>query len=237
MILKTSCVECIFACDGCMIDKPTLKEGDKQITVGLCGHKKSEDWKNNILLNYPADDLQKLSNGEYKTMTLLTTVEDGKDCLECKLSHLNTKFLFLDKHPLIKHVVVSSHQKNPDNFEVIARYLEQNCPVAWTLDSLLEEPIGQKEQLDYSARLVNTYWTVVLDRNKWLSKITLSAIDRDFLSDVSKNPVAFYFDENDYENVIYPTYAYELMEGNDETWWMQKIQTFDNWKEVCQKII
>jgi hypothetical protein len=218
------------------LGKDVLIHNKNQRVAGLCGHKKGFDWKENVLQDYKEEQLVDLSKGEYKTITVLTTVDAITNCGICKAKHLLTKVLALNNHPLVKHIIVSTHQKDTKNFNVIADFLETSCNIPWTLDSLLEEPIGLKEQLDHSARLVKTYWTATLDTKKRLGRYTLDNVEK-ILDDVTQNPVGFYFEESNSVNLIYPTYSFEKMDGNNEMWWFDKVKTFDNWKDVCHQII
>lgn len=238
MILRTSCKDCIFSDNGCIVGKNVFNCDDlngRQLTLGLCGYKKDDSWKSDIIKGYPNDDLVKLSAGEYNTLTILTTIENTT-CIKCKTKNILTKLLSLGKHPMVKHFIISTYQKDRSNFKYVLDYLDRYCTIPWTLDSLMEEPVGLKEQLDYSSRLVKTYWTATLDPTKRLNKTTIDVIS-EILNDSQKNPVSFYFNEQDNVNLVYPTSAFQQMQGNDETWWFEKIKTFDNWKDVSHKIV
>lgn len=242
MILRTSCDKCIFNKYGCELGKDIFYEAGYQRTEGLCGHKRTNVWIDSLKVDKnfnPDTDAFQYSNGEYITLSLLINLPnvsrykgDKTDSVSKIVDKINNDNKF------IKQVVFSTYQdrnKYKKNSLELAKYLKDNCRFPWTIDIHFEKYSGAYERVDRSSRFIKTNWFMTLGNINLLKSEAIKKI-HEILSDRSKNPVCFYFNENDSFNIVAPKYAFEEMEGHRSIPWFEKIKTFNNWKDVCYQI-
>jgi hypothetical protein len=230
MFLKTTCEGCIFreadTC-GCEIGKPVLLEEKRQITYGLCGHRRTSDWATKLVtsdLAYSPERSFEYADAENRTLSVMVVAQtpDADDLFKT-LSSIH------DDTGILKEVICVTNSAQPDQSKAMIKLLSDS-EWNWKFENLQNwEEFNKEFVVDYSSRRVGSTWFLPIHSGNTLSAKTIETI-YDTLVDVRSNPIAFIM--NDF-SVVTPIYAFEAMGGNTEKPWIEKVKEFDNWKEVC----
>ena len=237
MEIKTICGGCIFKGElgGCDFGKDTyLGVNHQQYVKGMCGHRRSKEWYNKLLQNDPDFSIDKSESyvvGEHVTLSIIVL------SLNAEMDKITDTLDSIPNEAEVARqiIVVVQNASNSEERAILSRLYKKNCCV-WTLDNIKrDDEISSLSAINYASRLVKNLWFLSMNAGDILGLEPIL----DFYKDITyekNNYIGFYFDENDPIHVISHTGAFEIMEGHTEQPWLEKVKTFENWRDVCKKI-
>lgn len=227
-MLKTLCNNCTFLLeDKCIFDKTILQKEKIYYALGLCRHKRNQEWLDKDSNYTPS---YRIGVEESKiTVIIIATDNDA--------AKTNFTLNYLD-NPLIDEVIILTKNTTKEYCDSIQEQLKKTNK--WQIDNLQisdDEFVFKPDILiDYSSRLISNHWFIPLINGDMIDNRLVDQFYH-YSKDINNNFVALLIDENDPIHMLINKYAFIELSGNAEKHWIDKLKQFDNWRDICLTII
>lgn len=227
-MLKTFCNNCIFysPVNGCVLSKPQ-KNGNID---GFCNYRRSWEWARRKNLDTTPDITAKTLK-IYEEESVLTLVIL---CLDNNIKKLKQTLETVKKLLYINNILVITNNLKKHKKKFIKTLIKYN--ITWILDDFrLDEKISKLDIITNSLLKLKTSWFFCIEAGDTPSQDTITKISNS-ARDKNDNTVLYYVDEFDVFRIGTHQYIFENLSGNVEIPFFDKIKSFSNWKELCQKL-
>ena len=233
-ILKTSCRGCIFDKANCLLGHNNFVDATKnnineKWMKGYCHDKRSKKWLelNNNNITQATKEMLYNNNDDVTVVIIFdeSTVESLHNTIESLLN--------LDKINFNHFVIVVKQSSRRVLKQIIQLVPKMILNKKWSVEQFIdaqEIPVDYY-LMDWCKRHVKTTWFLTL-----FSGDTIS-YKQDYVDIFQHdNSVAYYFDEHDPIRIFFHKQVFHELEGNAEQPCIDKIKSFDNWREVCHQV-
>jgi len=247
-MLTTKCDGCIFenrnwGIIDCLLEKEVFVQDneDNQVVKGFCKRKRNETWaKNNgfddietpnVLTNVIKTIDKKravnlISQEEDKYSVLISVLDKNKEKFD------KTLFDIYNVHPLASEIIVGVLKPNEDFIKHILDSLSGGS-IKFKVEAVIDSELDTDEKIhNYLSKFVNSHWFLQLNSG--------DSIDPKLLTEICSN---IHFDRGNYllfflndDKYIINKFVFNELGGHGTKNVIEKIKTFDDWKEVCSKI-
>ncbi len=145
--------------------------------------------------------------------------------LICTKSDIISHYAQYDK--IIFHPILVAFDQNPKDIEEIYNYLSAGN-TNWKIDNVVGQKFDMQFLSDYAIRLINQEWFLTTDDK--ISYDKLDFICAYLLS--NKNIMGFILENGE----LYNTSAFKELQGNMEMRLVDKVDSFENGKEVLIRL-
>ncbi len=235
MILRTNCERCVFKSPycGCQLNKPVTIE-KVQTTNGYCGQKRISAWLKKFEdqdVFVPEQTLETIAEENAKLSVIIVMLNDDIKGLRKTLDSL------VNDTSLIKKVCVATQNSDKVLDEEILIILSEYKQWAWHLENIkYENPLTRLGISNYMSNIVKNTWIFSIENGDTVHPKDIEFVYESILNK-NKSYLGFYYDESDSFKTFVNKDAFWSMSGHQEEPWLDKIKQFENWKEVCPKII
>jgi hypothetical protein len=226
-MLKTNCEGCIFksyrtSCEleqEVFIDKIVDKE--YQFTKGYCGLKRNKKWLN----QQEKRDLDYLStkifDEEYSVSAIVLATDNNIDNLAKTIESLNHFKAF-------KSIFVSLYKADPACVKQAVE-LAMSLNVPWFVDNI------QTDDKPHNLQIIDAV-VPSIPANWFLSIVSGQYLNSYIFTEKTISTICGYFNEQDNIQLFCNKFAFMDLGGNMNFPFFDKIQQFEDWKQVCYKI-
>ncbi len=233
-VVTTKCKGCVFAKEGCKLNKLIFGDGDSQFTDGFCRFKRLNIWNEQFKVARLEEKIEVAVDEECRITCLIT-------CLEFNIEKLNETLdsIVQNGNSFIKEFVILTFSHNPKQLHKILALIKEKKRngISWRLENLNhEDQVDPFFSMDWGIEFVTkSKWFFNLQAGEHVSLTTIELI-KNILSFKHNNIIAFYFDKENHIKIITNIYAFQELRGNLETPFLWKLKTFENFETVCMKI-
>lgn len=242
MFLTTKCNQCVFNSNpGCLLEKDVeemMMDGHfkDQRTIGFCNCKRTFNWYEGKQVR-DLDNAKNIVELEEFGIGILIILDNDKD--EKAIAKTIQSIVDADNAGMFRSFRMIGQKINKDKANSLVKIAKEAVEnkgsfIDWHIDNiLLDDEILVDDFIHHSFGKITEHWFITLLSGETFSKDDVKNIKTFMDNRVKNNLLCLYFDDDNHTKVLTNKFAFQEMQGNIDSKFIDKVKIFDNWKTQC----